>query len=111
MRGIWAQRHVPMTTLYSWRERFRTSPSWQLSREHFAENRRVFSDENEEIIANLIRINFVEPGRSLTRTTLRALILGLVHEHIAEHVLDDSFRNFKSSRYFLSRFMVRGGLS
>jgi hypothetical protein len=111
MRNISAETHVPITTLYSWRERFRTTPSWRPSRQHFAENRRVFSDDVEEIIANFIRSNFVEPGRSLTRTTLHPLILALVHDLIPEHVLDDSFLNFKSFGHFLSRFMPRAGLS
>jgi hypothetical protein len=111
MRDVSAKTHVPITTLYSWRERFRTAPSWRPSREHFAENRRVFPDEIEEMIASCIRINFVEAGRSLTRTTLQPLILALVHDLIAEGVLDDSFLNCKSSRHFLLRFLPRVGLS
>jgi hypothetical protein len=70
-----------------------------------------FSDDVESVIANVIRINFIEPSRSLTRTTLSPVILALVHDFIAEKVLDDSFLNFKCSRHFLSRFLSRVELS
>jgi hypothetical protein len=111
MRNVSEATHVPITTLYSWREHFRANPSWRPSREHFAENRRIFSDEVEELIADFIRINFVQLGRSLTRATLQPLILVLVQDLIAESVLDQSFLNFKCSRHFLSRFLPRVGLS
>jgi hypothetical protein len=81
------------------------------SREHFAENRRVFPDEIEDMIANFIRMNFVQLGRSLTRATLQPLVLALVEDLVVEQVLDNSFLNFKSSRHFLARFSRRVGLS
>jgi hypothetical protein len=97
----------------SWRERFRTNPSWGASREYFAENRRVFCfpDEIEDMMADFLRINFVQLGRSLTHGILQPLVLALVQDLVGEQSLDDSFLNFKSSRHFLTRFSKRVGLS
>jgi hypothetical protein len=93
MRDLSAKTHVPIRTFEPWRQRLRTCPSWQPSAERFAENRRGFPGEVEEMIRHFIRINFVELGRSLMRTTLQPLILTLVHDLISERILDDSFLN------------------
>jgi hypothetical protein len=95
MSDVTAASNVRMTTLDSCRERFRTDPQWRPSREHFPENRRVFSDDIELIFANFIRIDFLEPGRSLTRVILQPLILMLVQDLVAQRIFDDSFLNFK----------------
>jgi hypothetical protein len=111
MRDVSRATHVPATTLYAWREHSRLAPSWRPSRDHFSENRRIFPEEVEDLMAQFIRTNFVEAGRSLTRTTLQPLVLMLAHDLVAEGVLDDSALNFKCSRHFLSRFLTRVGLS
>jgi hypothetical protein len=111
MRDISQQTNVPITTLYSWRERVRVDPTWRPSKEHFTENSRVFPDDIEETIANFIRINFVQPGRSLTRATLRPLILLLIQDLVAQTILPSSCLNFTCSYHFLSRFLRRVGLS
>jgi hypothetical protein len=61
----------------------------------FADNRGFCPDDIEDIRATLIRVDFVEQGRSLTRVTLQPLILALVHDLIAERVVDCSFLDLK----------------
>jgi hypothetical protein len=110
MCDVSQKTHIPITTLDSWRERFRTNPSWSPSREHFAANRRVFPDEIEDMIANLIRMDFVQLGRSRTRATPQPLVLAFVQDRLVEQILDDSFLNSKSSRHFPTCFSNRVGL-
>jgi hypothetical protein len=104
MRYVAARTNVRVRTLYFWHEKLRTEPLWRPSRDHFSNNHHTFPDDVEAIFADLIQIKFLEKGRSLTRTTLQPLILMLVHDLVAERVLDDSFLNFKCSRHCLSRF-------
>jgi hypothetical protein len=111
MRDVANQTNVPIRTLYSWRERVRVDTTWRPSNEHFAENARVFPDDVEQTMANFVRINFVEPGRSLTRATLRPLMLLLVQDLVARSVLPEICLNFQCSYHFLSRFLRRVGLS
>jgi hypothetical protein len=111
MREVHARCNVPITTLYSWRERVRADPDWRPTREHFSENRRILPDEIEAIIADYIRVTFVEPGRPLTRPTLKPLVLMFVQSLVAENVLTEDFLNFSCSYHFLSRFLQRVGLS
>jgi hypothetical protein len=70
MRDLATASSVRITTLYSWRERFRTDPQWRPLSEHFAQNRCVFSDHIKLMFANFISIIFMESGRSLTRVAL-----------------------------------------
>jgi hypothetical protein len=63
MREFSHATHVPTTTVYTWREHFRLNPSWRPSPDHFSENRRVFPDWVEDLMAQFIRINFVALGR------------------------------------------------
>jgi hypothetical protein len=37
-------------------------------------------------------------------------MLALVHDLIAERILDDSFLNFKCSRHCLTRYLSRAGV-
>jgi hypothetical protein len=74
-------------------------------------NRHVFSDNVELMFANFVGINFVEPGRSLTRVTLQPLVLMPVQDLVAQRILDDLFMSFECSYYFLLRFLSRIELS
>jgi hypothetical protein len=102
---------VPLRTLYAWSERIRVDPEWHPTAEHFSENARVFPDEIEEHMANFILVNYVDPGRSLTRTTLQPLILMLVQDMVSEGILDQEALNFQWSYHFLVFFLQRMGLS
>jgi hypothetical protein len=102
---------VPLTTLYSWRERVRADREWRPSKDHFSTNRRILPDEIEELIARFVRINFAWVGRLFDRPVLRPLLLILVQDFVAEGVLPPSALNFKCSYHFMSRFLNRAGLS
>jgi hypothetical protein len=111
MREVSARSHIPLTTLYSWREKIRTAPSWRPSREYFFLAPRALPPDVEETIANFIHINFVSLRRSLTRPVLKPPILMLVQELIVQQILDESLLNFKSSAHFMPNFIQRMGLS
>jgi transposase len=111
MRDVAKTTNVPLTTLYSWRERIRVDPDWRPSSSRSAQNARELPDEVEEIIASFLRINFISEGRPLTRTTLQPLVLMLVQDLVVQNVLDERHLAFKCSSHFLSRFLKRVGLS
>lgn len=111
MREAAKTTNVPLTTLYSWRERVRVDLEWRPSSSRSPQNTRELPDDVEQLIGSLIRINLIQEDRPLMRTTLQPLILMLVQGLIAEKVLDESHLAFKCSSHFLSRFMRRLGLS
>jgi hypothetical protein len=102
---------VTLKTLYAWRERIRVDLEWYPTAEHFSENARVLPDEIEEHLSNFILVNYVDPGRSLTRTTLQPLMLMLVQALVSEGILDQEALNFQCSYHFLESFLQRIGLS
>jgi hypothetical protein len=102
---------VRLRTLYAWGERIRVDPEWQPPAEHFSENALVFPDEIEEHMANFILANSMDPGRSLTRTTLQPLILMLVQGLVSDGIFDQEVLNFQCSYHFLESFLQRIGLS
>jgi hypothetical protein len=111
MAKVQSMTKVPLRTLYARRERIRVDPEWRPTAQHFSENARVFPDEIEEHMANFILVNYVDPGRSLTRTTLQPLILMLVQDLVSEGILDHEALNFQCSSRFLESFLQRMGLS
>jgi hypothetical protein len=78
---------------------------------HFSLAHRAIPADAEDTIANFIRINFVSVGRSLTRSTLRPLILMLVQDFIAQETFDRQALNFKCSPHFMLTFLRGVGLS
>jgi hypothetical protein len=62
-------------------------------------------------MATFIRVNYVDPGRSLIRTTLQPLILMLVQDLVSEGILDQEALNFQCSYHFLESFLERVDLS
>jgi hypothetical protein len=102
---------VPLRTLSAWRERIRVDPEWHPTAEHFSENARVFPHEIEEHMANFMRVNYADDGRSLTRTTLQPLILILVQDLLSQGILGQDALNLQCSYHFIESFLQRLGLS
>jgi hypothetical protein len=111
MRDVSSGTKFPLTTLYSWREAIRTQPTWRPARNHFSLAPRAFPPDVEAIIADFLGVNFISLGRSLTRSVLRPVIPMLVHDLVAQQVLETILLNFKCSSHYLSNFLRRVGLS
>jgi hypothetical protein len=111
MRIVSEKTGVRLKTLYSWRERVQADPDWRPSKDHFASNRRFFSEEIEQHMAQFIQINFISLGRPLDRPLLRPLILTMIQDFVAEGILGDDALNFKCSYHYMSRFLNRVNLS
>jgi transposase len=111
MREVSERTKIPISTLYSWREKIRTDPEWRPSKEHFSSNPRLFPPDVETMLADFIRYHFVSEGRALTRPTLQPLLLLLVQDLVVEGVLEPRALDFKSSYHFMSNFLRRVGLS
>jgi hypothetical protein len=105
------QTKIPLTTFYSWREKVRAHPDWPPSSEHFSTNPRTFPSEVETMLADFIRLHFASEGQVLTGPTLRPLLLMIVHDLIAEGVLEQQALDFKASYHFTSGFLRRLALS
>jgi hypothetical protein len=88
MRTVSEQTKIPLATLYSWREKVRADPGWRPSSEYFSTNPRTFPPKVETMFADFICLHFASEGRALTRPTLRPLLLMLVHDLVAEGVLE-----------------------
>jgi hypothetical protein len=101
---------VPISTLYSWREKVRAYPNWRPSPKHFFSKANTFPLEVEAALADFIRLQFVSQGRALTRSTLRPLFLLLVQDLAAEGVLEFQAPDFKGSYHFMSNFLKKIGL-
>jgi hypothetical protein len=107
MRTISEETKIPLTTLYSWREKVRADPEWRPSPEHFAENPRIFPTGIETMLADFIQLHFVSEGRALIRPTLRPLLLLLVQDLVAEGVLEPQALDFRASYHFMSNSDTR----
>jgi hypothetical protein len=62
MQSVHENTGVPLTKLYSWRERGRAHAAWRTSHEHFEMTNRALPGDAEAIIAQFIRSNFVALG-------------------------------------------------
>jgi hypothetical protein len=111
MRDVSSRTKVPLTTFHSWPEAIRTQPTRRPAHVHFSLAHRALPPDVEAIIADFLRVNFISLGRSLMRSILRPVILILVHDLVAQQVLEASLLKFKCSSHDLSNFLRRVGLS
>jgi hypothetical protein len=93
MQSVHENTGVPLTTLYSWRERGRAHAEWRTSHERFEMTNRALPGDAEAIIARFIRSNFVALGRGLERPTLTSIVLMLIHSMAAEQFLEPTILN------------------
>jgi hypothetical protein len=72
---------------------------------------RALPPDAEDILGNFTLIIFVSLGRSLTRGVLKPLIVMLIHDLVAEKVLDRTLFNVKCPSHFMTNFIRRMGWS
>jgi hypothetical protein len=107
IREVSEHSKVPISTLYSWREKVRTCPDWLPFPEYFSLNARAFLPHVETTLTHFIHSPFVSQGRALTRPTLRLLLLLPVQDLVAEGVLESQGLDFKRPYHFVSNFLKR----
>jgi hypothetical protein len=66
---------VPRSTLYSWRKHIKTDSGWIPNHHQCSANRRIFSSEQEKVIANYLRSEFISQHRILTIGSAKPIIL------------------------------------
>jgi hypothetical protein len=112
---------IPLPTLYRWRQLFRRKQSWRPDRNQQIPNRRVFTAEQEQEIAQYITERFLERHVPITLAVLRTIILTKYQEFLQpSNDLEDLMiwmrtirprDNFICTRHFLANFMRRNRLS
>jgi transposase len=111
MREIRDIMVVPISTLYTWRERTRQDSSWPPDPARFTANPRAIEDALETKIMQYLRDNFISTGLDLSTYVLKQTLIMLVRSFVASGDLPESALNFKCSIPYMRRFLKSNGLS
>jgi hypothetical protein len=98
MREIRDITNVPISTLYTWRERVRQDPSWRPDPARFTANPRAIEDALEAKMAQYLQDNFVSMRRDLSTHVLKQTLIMLVQSFVASGDLPESALNFRCSK-------------
>ena len=102
---IHAKYNITMATLYRWRKRRSENPEWSPCLKKIAKNR-IFTQEEEEAIADEIKREFLERGYVFTDHEFRILILSHYQRKYISPVYD-KIPEFNCSNGFIYDFKRR----
>ena len=102
---ICAKYRIAMATLYRWRGKRLQNPQWTPCLKRVAKNR-IFTEEEEDDIADEIRREFIEKGLVFTDHEFRMLILGHYQNKYLSP-LYDKIPEFNCSNGFIYDFKKR----
>ena len=107
LKAIEASTNVPANLLSKWRKKYRGDPQYRPGA-RYGVWRRKFTQEQEEAIADFLRIQYIIPGIVVKRKHLRTLLFELWKSYDPEKRahLNDQF-----SYHFVSDFCERNDLS
>ena len=96
--------NIPMTTLYTWRKRFREDPTYDPLKPAWGQHRKIFSDDEEELIALWIRQEFIEKHMIFTDNDFRQVIWRF---YVEKYKDAENIPNFSCSAGFIADFKKR----
>jgi hypothetical protein len=94
MREISDETHIPLRTLYVWRDRVKEEPKWRQSAVRFQANPRSMNEDIETMMAQHLRDNFVFLGKDLSICALKRTLLMLTQSYVASGNLPELALNF-----------------
>jgi hypothetical protein len=76
---------IPATTLRTWRKKLSKDRTWRPSREGYAFNHRIFTEEQEAILLDRIQARFLQRGLYYSDADFKVDALAFREELIAQH--------------------------
>jgi hypothetical protein len=108
------------STIRGWYTRYQSDPTWRPYHNHYSGINRLFTDEQEQSIANYLVENYISRNIGITLRQLRKVLLVFYNEFLLNDIDElenpddfdyESVRAMAGSRGMLFSFMKRTGLS
>ena len=96
---------IPRSTLYDWRSKLADDPCWNpVTKSKSGQHRRIFTDKEENQIAEYVRNEFIAKKQLFTDLDFRDIIMSFYRQKVAD---GHHHRPFSGSHGFISDFKKR----
>ena len=108
--SIHAETGIPYSTLSRWHRELMKNPSYNPLKKKYGQHKRIFTDEEEDAIADFIIENYINPGLHFTDDDFRVIAMEAWREKYLPILNSDDpnerkkFKNFSCSAGFISDF-------